>query len=1147
MKIHLDKLELHGFKSFPEKTVIKFHPGITAVVGPNGCGKSNIVDAILWVLGEQRIKNLRGENNEDLIFGGSSSKKPLGMTEVGVTFSKPEDNVYIARRFFRSGESKYILNSKYCRNKDIQEELYNLNLGGRNYFIFEQGSIEKLVSLKPSERRALIEEAAGISQYLIRKKETANKLIIAEQNLDNLDILSADKENRLRELKNQANYVSRYRELKSENIEYIKVFLYKKYQKINSEFEKHKGEVEKYLNREMILAKDLALLEKEYSGNESKKWELDRNLKENQKNLFELNHSLLSSKSEVEKLKQREEFIVHRIDGNKKFIEESKLRIRNREKEIEKLSTEIKSRREEYESLLDDFSKRKKKISEIRSSHQKIASEKQLLTTKLFSTKSTIATLNNEVYGNEKLLMKLENEINSKMKFIKELKDNINDSVIEINQKEYNDIELSFLSSEEDLSEMKIELDHLTKEINSLNSKIQRSNNDIEGLKKQRENYLKMKSKISGSSLSGSKNFLDLIDSEKENFDLIESFYFEEIGSYITNDDEDLYNPDFERIILNSPSIISVPEKIDKEEGYINRIKNLFIIKDSKIKRNLRDGVLVSNIKNGIDIYKKFGIPIVTPQAEVITSDGILIRKRGSGVLDVVAELKNIDISIETLEKGLKDLEKDLNAKREKKDDLASKFNKKSQLVKELEHKMIRSRSNLENLINSKEKNQKRIRLIELELERDNMDIKKFSEQLKTKSEEKKDIELKNRKLLKERESIEERESKFNVNLSSSEKEFFGAENNLNLSKQKLTSIESELSRLKKEKAEQETDIKAKERESTDLAQEINGIKKNIEDYKKEQNSNSVIKATSEKTIKEDESLLDKLNSKLKEENELLTKTRAELDTIKEIKSKEEIEFAALKKDIFSLEEISFRELNLELKEIKPDKKFLDLELSDLEEKVNSANDKLLKMRDSNRLNFSAESEYELLAKDYEGLISQKADVLNSIEDMNNAINKIDEESKKSFKSSFEEIRGNFQRIFRILFEGGEADLTLTDQENILETGLEIMAQPPGKRLQGLRLLSGGEKTLTSLAFLFALFEYKPSPFCVFDEVDASLDEANIQRFLKFLHKLKEKTQFLIITHNFKTMEEADYIYGISMNEPSVSSVYSMKMTSNNN
>jgi chromosome segregation protein len=200
-------------------------------------------------------------------------------------------------------------------------------------------------------------------------------------------------------------------------------------------------------------------------------------------------------------------------------------------------------------------------------------------------------------------------------------------------------------------------------------------------------------------------------------------------------------------------------------------------------------------------------------------------------------------------------------------------------------------------------------------------------------------------------------------------------------------------------------------------------------------------------------------------------------------------------------------------------------------------------MRDSNRLNFSAESEYEILSKEYGFLISQKEDVMKSIEDLNEAIRRIDEESRESFMEAFQKIRGYFLKNFQILFEGGDAEMALTDPDDILESGLEIRAQPPGKKLQSLRLLSGGEKTLTSLAFLFALFEYKPSPFCVFDEVDASLDEANIQRFLKFLHKLKAQTQFLIITHNFKTMEEADYIYGISMNEPGVSSVYSMRMT----
>jgi chromosome segregation protein len=221
----------------------------------------------------------------------------------------------------------------------------------------------------------------------------------------------------------------------------------------------------------------------------------------------------------------------------------------------------------------------------------------------------------------------------------------------------------------------------------------------------------------------------------------------------------------------------------------------------------------------------------------------------------------------------------------------------------------------------------------------------------------------------------------------------------------------------------------------------------------------------------------------------------------------------------------------------------MEVPMEELEVKIKTVEERLIRMRDSNRLNFSAESEYEILTKDYIFLLSQRDDVVKSIEDMNEAIERIDSESRVSFLEAFNHVNENFKKNFQILFEGGDSELMLMDENDVLETGLEINAQPPGKRKLILNLLSGGEKTLTSLAFLFALFQYKPSPFCVFDEVDASLDEANIQRFLKFLHQLKKNTQFLIITHNFKTMEEADYIYGITMNEPGISTIYSLKMT----
>lgn len=1145
MKIHLNKLELHGFKSFPEKTVIKFHPGITAVVGPNGCGKSNIVDALLWVLGEQKIKNLRGENNEDLIFSGSSSKKPLGMTEVGVTFSNSKDNVYIARRFFRSGDSKYILNEKYCRNRDIQEELYNLNLGGRNYFIFEQGSIEKLVSLKPSERRMLIEEAAGISQYLLRKKETANKLIIAEQNLDNLEILSADKENRLRELKNQANYAARYRTLKSENIDYIKVFLYKKFRKINKEFEKIKGEVEKYLSLEMVLTRELATIEKEYSGNESRKWTLDKTLKENQKALYELNQDILSKKSEVEKLKQREDFIIQKIDENTKTIEGNKKSIEERSKQIAELETDVTTKKDEYELFQKEYNLKNNEIAGIRDQNSKFQKEKDGVRNDIFISRSSIAALNNEIHENEKLIVKLENDIGSKQTFIRELKETTDDNRINEAEQKFNMSESSFVVAERSLNELKETLDSNQKRIQEINSGIRMNTSDIQSLKKQKENYLQMRDKVAGDIPVSGRKLQDILTSEKGNFDLIESLYFDEIGSYIEEKNEDLKNPEFDKILLNIERDQKQADGAEKEEGFVDHIKNLFTLEKPALKKILKDGIVVTDIDNGIKIYKKFGVPVVTENGEIITSDGVLIRKRGSGVLNIMEEIRTIISNIDLAEKKTNELSKELQSENGKWKRFEERFDRESVKTKELERETIRIRSDLDNLINAKERNLKRILVLESEQERHKADLDRFSTQLTEKKREKLQLEKENTSLTRKRESLEKQDEEFSKNISSREKEFFSLENKLNLSKERFTSGETELKRLRGESQSLSEDIERKETESSDLKGEIEEITGTINKFKNVRSSSIDLKDKSEESIKGNEQILNDLSTRIREENELLTKKRTELDEIKEAKSSNEIELATLKKDIFSLEEISFKELNSELKDIDPDKKLLEMEVEDLEENVSSTNDRLIKMRDSNRLNFSAESEYDLLAKDHEVLLSQKSDVIDSIGDMNNAIQKIDDESKASFKEAFEEIRNNFKKTFEILFEGGEADLELTDLDNILETGLEIMAQPPGKRLQGLRLLSGGEKTLTSLAFLFALFEYKPSPFCVFDEVDASLDEANIQRFLKFLHKLKEKTQFLIITHNFKTMEEADYIYGISMNEPSISSVYSMKMTSN--
>ena len=421
MQIYLKKLELHGFKSFPEKTVVQFHRGITAVIGPNGCGKSNLVDALLWVLGEQRIKNLRGENNEDLIFTGSASKKPLGMTEVGAYFANHDADTYIARRFFRSGESKYILNEKFCRNKDVQDTLFDLGIGERNYFIFEQGSVEKMVNLKPSERRILIEEAAGIAQYLERKKETAGKLIIAQQNLDSLELVLQEKNNRLRELKNQVHFARRYREIKNSRNDLLKALLQKKYQVFKEDFDLQGGRIVEFMNGEAAMIKEIGDFDHALLELEGKRWNLDQSLKSNQQFIFDHNNKLLEGSKEVEKTQQRQEFIKQKIAELDRTSAEGEAEIKEIEKQDKVLAAELAG----FDRELAGQSGSDRELDQALEAIRKASAERNIedghLKKAMFSLQVEISRNRNESAQLEKNLLRLEGDVASRRHIIQEL------------------------------------------------------------------------------------------------------------------------------------------------------------------------------------------------------------------------------------------------------------------------------------------------------------------------------------------------------------------------------------------------------------------------------------------------------------------------------------------------------------------------------------------------------------------------------------------------------------------------------------------------------------------------------------------------------------------------------------------------------
>ncbi len=1148
MQIYLKKLEMHGFKSFPEKTVVQFHPGITAVIGPNGCGKSNLVDALLWVLGEQRIKNLRGENNEDLIFTGSASKKPLGMTEVGAYFANNDSETYIARRFFRSGEGKYILNEKFCRNKDVQDTLFDLGIGERNYFIFEQGSVEKMVNLKPSERRILIEEAAGIAQYLERKKETAGKLIIAQQNLDSLELVLQEKSNRLRELKNQVHFARRYRDIKNSRNDLLKALLKKKYVIFKEEFDQQGGRIMEFINGETALVREINDFDRQMLELENRRWALEQGIKSNQQFIFDHNNKLLDGSKEIEKTQQRQEFIRQKIGELDRFSAESAAEIKESESQDKGLASELAAFEKELAERSGGDGELERTLEETRQAIAERNIEDGHRKKAMFNLQVEISRNRNEAAHLEKNLSRLEGDIASRRHLIEDLEKQGKDPELDQVETAVQGLAGALVAREGEFARAAAEFAAAREAGEALEKQLRDAQAEIANLERQKEKYLEIKAKITGSCAravaGGSRGFLqEQLRAPKDLHAVLESFYYDELDAPILADPAAALSSDLRKAFLQRAAAPALPDAIRREPGFRRFVKELFELEDRDLKPSFRDGVLVDTLKNGLAIFARYGVDVVTENAEVIGAGGVLIKNRDRGILEVLDEIKAIDKKVSALNGGLAGIRAGLAAAAVRKQERAVQLQGAEGALNSQKEEGITLRSRLEGLRKNLDLGQKRIRLTGAEIDDFAAEMEKLKSRLAELEKGRVELEDRYEKLERGKEEAAGVSGKLQQRLNEKEKEKIQRDNALSLIREKMSSRRNLLRESKARLEKRRQQIQAAAEEKQRLEQEIAASGGKIREIQARAKVLNLEKADLEKLMKKDDLALDEVSSQAKKVAAELASKRKVLEEWRENKKESEIKIAAVKKDLFQLEEVAGQELGMELKDIEADEEILTRDAAELDAQYGELVAKLNRMRESDRLNFSAEAEYEILDKDFQFLSGQKEDIVRSIADMNAAIARIDSDSKQSFLVAFTAIKENFVKNFKILFEGGEAELALTDSENVLEAGLEIQVQPPGKRLQSIRLLSGGEKTLTSLAFLFSLFEYKPSPFCVFDEVDASLDEANIQRFLKFLHQLKNQTQFVIITHNFKTMEEADFIYGISMDEPGVSKMYSMKMT----
>ncbi len=1177
--MYFKKLEIFGFKSFADKITVNFEPGITCIVGPNGCGKTNIVDAIRWVLGEQSAKQLRAGKMEDIIFNGSRTRKPLGLAEVSLSLDNSQnilpieyEEVTVTRRLFRSGESEYYINKSPCRLKDITALFLDTGMGTDTYSLMEEKKINFILNSKPEERRAIFEEVAGVMKYKWRREEALRKLESTQANLMRLSDIIAEVKRQINSLDYQARKARQYQKYR-EQLKLLEIRrLMKSYAKIKEEFAQGEGNLNS-------LSSEAERLSNECRQKEGSTSQLRLQLKEKEEELTRAQRELFSVTSEISRFedrlllgKERKEEIEGERAQLKGQIEESNNRISlvdekmsQTEKEREKLTkqlTETNGAFSSAEEILRSLTERLVRLSASLEERKEALVE---LMNKTAQTRNRLISLELD----RKSLFSRKEKLNSDEKRRTEDKE-ILQGEISRKQEELN-------KENEKLTEINERNDLLTKERESLLENLKQTIDKAGEL--QRRYSLRLGLLQSSSELSGRQALVKEV--------LSRGFS----GIYGTVADLVSFPPDYEVVLKkllggclehlvceDTESALAVIEFLKKEKkGYLTflPIKELPVSNPGPV---IPRDVVGMPLLEKVGYEKKYqkvmefvlGNIFLVESLDQIDPAETRSREREKSKKEIIFLTKEGDIltSAGVLSGGSREfLEEDVSIRNKK--------------IKELEREISQLKEELDKIIGQRRKLEEKISDVNIEVEKNKqfsqetqVSIARLAEVISQKEELKKRLDSEINLLIDEQ-SIIEKDITTGVadveQLTNDQKAGEASQKEIQEMIDELEKDHNSLTQQEKEEREKltglkilKTQLEEKERnlqsERSHLENEREGLL-NLIDQRKEALANLESKVTGIQEVKlsrekeisslsESKNILEIELNKLQDEKEEINQSLQEEETVLGQKKGEmsrvqsELTQVKMNSNRFSLELNQIKERLTEEYSLSLDEALqaVSQDPSDTSEDYAGEIEKLKrKIETMGPVNLAAPEEYERLDERYKFLRSQEEDLNKSSEDLRKVISRIDGTTRANFKKTFTSVRNNFQKVFTQLFEGGEADLVLTNEENLLETGVDIVAQPPGKRLQNISLLSGGEKALCAIALLFSIFMIKPSPFCVLDEIDAPLDDANLQRFTMLLREFVSKAQFIIVTHNKKTMEMSDVLYGITMEEFGISKLISVK------
>ncbi|MBE6051150.1 MAG: chromosome segregation protein SMC [Clostridium sp.] len=1183
----LKSLEIRGFKSFADKTELKFKKGVTAVVGPNGSGKSNISDSVRWVLGEQSVKTLRGGKMEDVIFAGTQFRKPVGLAQVSLTLDNEDgslsteyNEVTVSRRIFRSGETEYLINGTKCRLKDITQLFMDTGIGKEGYSLIGQGKIEAILSGKPEERRALLEEAAGIVKYKSRKEEAEKKLSNTDNNLVRIRDIISTYEERLEPLRIEREKALKYKEIADDLKEKEVSILVHNINNIENTLESFVKDValrEDDLNRK----KKKLLEDKEILRVlESKIEALNKKSSEDKGEYYNKKEEISNIANDIEIYKERIKNTTALMEKNLISLEEIKKKISAFEeelviakRELELKEREQKDKEDEIKELEYNSSDSLEKILEFEDTIKKLQNEEMELLKGNSEITSSIALIENDLKSKkEKIeltkvsLISSEGNVKINLATLDGLK-----KKLEVIRSEVKNLEVKIIDRKRKMAAISGNISRKDNEIKAANkniNEIEASKNVLSNIEKHYEGYnrsvkvlMERIDKKMTPNAEGTKVVGEIFKVNKEYETAIEIALGAGISNIITENEQIAKNlinylkknklgrATFLPLNNIRGTKLNIDNSIKSMDGYIGIASEVieFPEKYEKAINNLLGRTIVAkDMDSALAISKKGNnnYRIVTLSGEIIAPGGALtggsIHGKNNNILGRKREIEELVKKLEIKQEEMKKLLEEFKALKEEFKSLDEENLNDRDEIHSKNIEVAKNESEIVALKNETEKLSRSIDITKNEIKKDENEIELLTKSLEEKKEElinldeqkninkQKNLEIDN--LLKESrvkvDTARERLTELKVNkaaiyeiLVSKSQDVSRIEGSINESNLKIQELNSENEMNKSSIVDFENSINLKQESIKNLEVRLGVLE---EGFKEDE--------VKREKLKEEFRLKD---SVIAEVSDIISKEEGDLNKKEIQKAKSEME-----------KENLYTKLNEELDLTLAEAKEIAVDVDDVNEFKESISSLKKKVSALGVVNLAAIEEYEEIKEKYEFMFTQEQDLEKAKAELLEVISEMTEKMKVLFKENFKILNKNFNETFIDLFKGGSAELILSEGDE-LTANIDINVEPPGKKLQNINLMSGGEKVLSAIALLFAILKMKPTPFCILDEIEAALDDANVYRYAEFLKEFSKNIQFIVITHRKGTMEASDVMYGVTMEEKGVSKVVSVDLTKN--